>query len=126
MLILTRKIGETIVVGDDVKVTVLGVEGNQVRIGFKAPPEISVHRQEIYQKVQVEKAIQSGDSSYVPKSQPAEIKKSVKSDSIGFKSNDALTPNDQIQYRQMPNDREVEVKKPLIRSKRRGGKSWDI
>jgi carbon storage regulator len=55
MLILSRKPGETIVIGDDIKIVVLGIEGRQVRIGIDAPKEVSVHREEIYEKIQVEK-----------------------------------------------------------------------
>jgi len=54
MLILTRRIGETLVIGDDIKVTILNVKGQQVRIGVDAPKNISVHREEIYNKIQTE------------------------------------------------------------------------
>jgi len=57
MLILTRRIGETLMIGDDVKIIVLGVKGNQVRIGIEAPIEISVHRLEIWEKIQEENGI---------------------------------------------------------------------
>ena len=54
MLILTRKVGETLMIGDEVTVTVLGVKGNQVRIGVNAPKEVSVHREEIYDRIKKE------------------------------------------------------------------------
>ena len=56
MLILTRKIGESLKVGEDVTVTVMAVKGNQVRLGVNAPKDVAVHREEIYDRVQAEKA----------------------------------------------------------------------
>jgi len=56
MLILTRRVGETVVIGNDVTVTVLGVKGNQVRLGVNAPREVAVHREEIYERIKREQA----------------------------------------------------------------------
>ena len=56
MLILTRRVGETLMVGDEVTVTVLGVKGNQVRIGVNAPREVAVHREEIYERIKAEES----------------------------------------------------------------------
>lgn len=56
MLILTRRAGETLTIGDDVSITVLGVKGNQVRLGIKAPKEVAVHRQEIVDRIRKEEA----------------------------------------------------------------------
>jgi len=71
MLILTRRVGETLMIGDDVTVTVLGVKGNQVRIGINAPKEIAVHREEIYERIKNEQGAN------------AESQESSEEDSIG-------------------------------------------
>ena len=64
MLILTRRVGETVVIGNDVDVTVLGIKGNQVRLGVKAPREVSVHREEIYKRIKAEeRAKKEGNGS---------------------------------------------------------------
>ena len=66
MLILTRRVGETVMIGDEVTITVLGVKGNQVRVGINAPKSVAVHREEIYERIKREQ--QGGnDSSDKPK-----------------------------------------------------------
>ncbi|MEE4164275.1 MAG: carbon storage regulator CsrA [Woeseiaceae bacterium] len=62
MLILTRRAGETVMIGSDVTITVLGVKGNQVRIGINAPKDVAVHREEIFQRIQSEKAAETGET----------------------------------------------------------------
>lgn len=54
MLILTRHINQTIVIGDDITVTILGIQGSQIRLGINAPKDVSIHREEIYAKIQAE------------------------------------------------------------------------
>lgn len=61
MLILTRRIGESLQIGDDIKVTVLSVRGNQVQIGIEAPPHIAVHREEVYERLKREQ-LESGST----------------------------------------------------------------
>lgn len=63
MLILTRRAGEAVMIGNDVKITVLGVKGNQVRIGISAPRDVAVHREEIYERIQSEKIAKDLDAS---------------------------------------------------------------
>ncbi len=63
MLILTRRAGETVMIGSDVTITVLGVKGNQVRIGINAPRDVAVHREEIYERIQSEKNAKDADAS---------------------------------------------------------------
>jgi carbon storage regulator len=64
MLILTRRVGETVMIGNDVTVTVLGVKGNQVRIGVNAPKDVAVHREEIYERIKREE--EGGESKPRP------------------------------------------------------------
>ena len=73
MLILTRRVGETVMIGDDVTVTVLGVKGNQVRIGVNAPKSVAVHREEIYERIKrEEQGLGNGNGSGLPR-EPEEI-----------------------------------------------------
>lgn len=65
MLILTRRIGESIIIGDNILIMVLDVKGNQVRIGVNAPEEVSVHRKEIYERIQLENLDKQGDGNAV-------------------------------------------------------------
>ncbi len=64
MLILTRRVGESLMVGDEITVTVLGIRGNQVRIGVDAPKDIAVHREEIYERIQKKKKEETGDGDH--------------------------------------------------------------
>lgn len=63
MLILTRRVGEAIIINDDIEIVALSIKGHQVRIGINAPKEVSVHREEIYQRIQQEKTEQSADEA---------------------------------------------------------------
>ena len=75
MLILTRRVGETVMIGDDVTVTILGVKGNQVRVGINAPKNVAVHREEIYERIKREK---HGDSQGEPhENEPADFASAV-------------------------------------------------
>jgi carbon storage regulator len=66
MLILTRRVGETVMIGDDVTITVLGVKGNQVRVGINAPKSVAVHREEIYERIKREQQPERQESPDAP------------------------------------------------------------
>ena len=66
MLVLTRRVGEKLVIGDDVTVAILSVRGNQVRIGIAAPPEVQVHREEIYQRILKERVTDTTHAAAFP------------------------------------------------------------
>jgi carbon storage regulator len=66
MLILTRRVGETVMIGNDITVTVLGVKGNQVRVGVNAPKEVAVHREEIYERIKREEQQAAGGAAKRP------------------------------------------------------------
>lgn len=72
MLILTRRIGESVNIGDDIQITILGVRGNQVRIGIEAPQNVAVHREEIYERIKQER--QAGTQSTEASAQRREAK----------------------------------------------------
>ena len=72
MLILTRRVGESVVIGEDVIVTVLGVKGNQVRIGINAPKTVAVHREEIFERIQRGRGAGEGAPSEEPNAVPRE------------------------------------------------------
>ncbi len=61
MLVLSRRLGETLIIGDEIKITVLGISGNQVRLGIAAPKEVSVHREEVYRRIQEETGQPAGN-----------------------------------------------------------------
>jgi carbon storage regulator len=63
MLILTRRVGEALMIGDEVAVTILGIKGNQVRIGVRAPKHVTVHREEIYERIQAEEGKEPPDDT---------------------------------------------------------------
>jgi carbon storage regulator len=67
MLILTRRVGETVMIGDDVTITVLGVKGNQVRVGINAPKHVAVHREEIYERIKREQQSEAEADTEKPK-----------------------------------------------------------
>ncbi len=73
MLILTRRVGETVMIGDDVTITVLGVKGNQVRVGINAPKNIAVHREESYERIKRERQAEAAEQPVKPDAEYAPV-----------------------------------------------------
>ncbi len=104
MLILTRRIGETLRIGDDVSLMVLGVQGNQVRIGADAPKEVAIHREEIYRRIQQEKQI----AATPPTKEEREIEQKVSNGARFYSTEGIVEPTTQ---KKVPN---VIVKKKRV------------
>jgi carbon storage regulator len=77
MLILTRRVGETVMIGNDVTVTILGVKGNQVRVGINAPKNVAVHREEIYERIKREQRGNSEGEGAPHDNEPADFASAV-------------------------------------------------
>ncbi len=78
MLVLTRKLGESIVIGNHVRVTVLDMQGKQIRLGIDAPPEVSVHRGEVYERIEAENKAAAADTQHADLSMLTQVVKSNK------------------------------------------------
>ncbi|HCM48403.1 MAG TPA: carbon storage regulator [Colwellia sp.] len=85
MLILTRRISEVLIINDDIKVTVLAIQGNQVRIGIDAPKNVSVHREEIYDKIQQEKLTTVVDTLAEPEQETTAVDTLVEPEQVNNK-----------------------------------------